>query len=228
MNYGGLLDDVKELEFKLDDKKLHRYAQHLNSSQILCYNFFRPLEDDKEKLSKQFENIGINIKVIDKIEFEYCDGMDKFGDISGETNFDYYVGSDYCNIYCEIKYTEKKFGSCKNDIKHNEKFNYYKEYLSYILKTHLTLDDINKNDFFKYYQLFRNAIRVRNKNTDHCLFIIPYEREDLKREFDDWHKKYINDELDIRIVYWETLVNVLKSIGMSNHADAFENRYLKI
>jgi len=43
--------------------KLHRFAHHLNSSQIMCYNFFRPQIDDdkqvKEPLIKLLRDIGV-------------------------------------------------------------------------------------------------------------------------------------------------------------------------
>lgn len=225
--FGGLLDDVKKLDFLLDKNELHKEAHHLNSSQIMCYNFFRPLYDDKEKLTKLFNNIRMNNECLNFCKFEYEDNKDDFGQQIGkeagnQTNFDFYTENESDHIYCEIKYTEGNFGDCKKDDRHKNKYDLYKPMLNFVLKT-----DVEFDEFCKYYQLFRNAIRATDKVHNHCLFIVPKDRDDLENEFNTWHNKYIKNDLDVRIVYWEDMVEGLKNIGMEKHAVLFENMYLK-
>ena len=59
----------------------HTYAHHLNSSQILCYNFFRPLIDKNggatQELVDRLSEQGIPIEKGAKCTFEYTDNLDK-------------------------------------------------------------------------------------------------------------------------------------------------------
>ena len=61
--------------------KPHTDAHHLNSSQILCYNFFRPLIDKNggatQELVDRLSEQGIPIEKGAKCTFEYTDNLDK-------------------------------------------------------------------------------------------------------------------------------------------------------
>lgn len=215
-----LIDTVKDYEFCIKDK-IHRDAHHLNSSQMTCYNFFRPFKEDKEKLSLLLNEIGIIHKSIVVADFEYEDNIDKFDGVDGQTNFDFFAGNDNDKIYFEIKYTEANFGGCENDEKHNKKYELYKPLLEFALKEY----NVIKDDFFNNYQLFRNISRINNIELNHSLIVIPADRDDLKEAFNKWHDKYVKDDVDCRVVTWEDLISAAKKIGMERHAMEFEKRY---
>lgn len=91
INKYSLVDGVSVINPK--QIHLHQYAHHLNSSQIMCYNFFRPLMDnfDGKMYAPKAELIKLVGKLIDEeitrkdslCNFEYIDN-------SGETtNFDF-------------------------------------------------------------------------------------------------------------------------------------------
>ena len=75
---------------------LHRFAHHLNSSQILCYNFFRPMLTESgratEKLVTLLEKYGI--KQSDDIE-TIISKIEKFKYKTKEKNLEYLS-------YCEL------------------------------------------------------------------------------------------------------------------------------
>ena len=212
----------------LREIELHKYAHHLNSSQIMCYNFFRPFLEKKELLNNLFSfcdcKIIKNFDIKDA-KFEFQDNLDDFG--KRQTSFDFHYGKNEGGIYCEIKYTEPNFGNCKKDKEHRDKYNEYKKKL---FNKCIVLEniDILFDDFCKNYQLFRNILRVVN---DDCftLFIIPKDAEYLKRKFYVFCAKYIKNEYigkNVRLITWEEMVKKGKDVGKTKHMREFENRYL--
>ena len=109
--------------------KVHKGARHLNSSQIVCYNFFRPLitvDSDNPRCGKAGEKLiqlveeylGINISKEALCIFEYEDEKTKnefkaYGKIrpkGEESQFDFFIKDGKVEIYFEIKYTEANYG----------------------------------------------------------------------------------------------------------------------
>ena len=111
----NILEDVNK---DMLTEKLHRFAHHLNSSQILCYNFFRPMLTDKGKACKQLvdllANKGIKIEKGAECKFEYNDNL---GD---NTEFDFHIKGRNIEVFFEIKYTEYGFGRAKKDERHKK------------------------------------------------------------------------------------------------------------
>lgn len=154
----GLLDVVKQ--YAENDEKfynhLHHLAHHLTSSQIMCYNFFRPLIEDPQKLATVFHSLGATYIQAPKCKFEYV--LDK-----GErTNYDFYIDNKDAHIYCEIKYTEANFGKkcgASDESWKNRKENLYP---SLVRNTLMLWNDEVKKDIpnfvdicmKNYYQLF--------------------------------------------------------------------------
>lgn len=190
-------------------KSPHRYAHHLNSSQVVCYEFFRPLlNDDKKKLLDLFsEKLDININNTPTLSAKFEFVTDK----QENTNFDLFVGKEATKIYFEIKYTENGFGSCENDKEHLEKFNeIYKPYIENCgcLKKKPQFDE-----FRKYYQLFRNVLRVTNENgsNEYSVFIFPKANKATVKQFNEFKQQYISDEMSSHVLclYWEELVDYM-------------------
>ena len=223
----NVLSCLRGEEF-LIEKDLHRYAHHLNSSQLMCYNFFRPYiikEGGKtcpndaliELLSKY-----IDINQCDDAEchFEYVQG----GEYEGEdTNFDFYLKSGETEVFFEIKYTEAGFGKCDNDDRHKDKF--ASLYNGLIKKCPAIKDSITFNDEFrKNYQLFRNSIRATSKNK-YVIFIYDENNQYCKNQLSKFITKYITDDyknVNIIGITWQDLVHKLKS----PHKDEFIYKYL--
>ena len=223
----NVLKCLKGVDF-LIEKVLHRYAHHLNSSQLMCYNFFRPyIIKEGSKTSPNDALIDLLSKYIasnqcDDAEchFEYVQS----GEYEGEdTNFDFYLKSDETEVFFEIKYTEAGFGKCENDDRHKDKFE--RIYNGLIKKCPAIKDSITFNDeFCKNYQLFRNSIRATGKNK-YVIFIYDENNQYCKDQLDEFLKKYITDDyknMNIIGITWQDLAHKLKS----PHREEFIDKYL--
>ena len=165
--------------------KLHSDAHHLNSSQILCYNFFRPLIDianGSPKLVEKLQNFGVNIATISECEFEYNDGKGDY------TEFDFYIkgknskGAD-TKVFIEVKYTEASL-RCSEAFSPKTQAIYERKYNDVYTKMFAAqrcLKEIpSYNEFYTYYQCFRNVLRVENENT-YSIFLYPSKNEIAKK-----------------------------------------------
>ncbi len=232
----GLLDVVKQYaeQYAENDMNfynhLHHLAHHLTSSQIMCYNFFRPLIEDPQKLATIFHSLGATYIQPSKCEFEYVP------DQRERTNYDFYIGNKDAHIYCEIKYTEanfgKKCGASAESWKDRKKYLYPNK-----LKNEKLWNDEVKKDIphfvdtcmKNYYQLFRNALSVKEEN-DYVFFICPQESESLKNQYNDFIGKYMTDygTKHVLFVTWEDLIKHArkKFEDKKDFFDAFEDKYL--
>ena len=161
--------------------KLHSDAHHLNSSQILCYNFFRPLIDSANgspKLVEKLQNFGVDIATISECKFEYKDGK---GD---GTEFDFYIkgknskGAD-TKVFIEVKYTEASLRcseafSPKTQARYERKYN--DVYTKMFAAQRCLKEKPSYNEFYTCYQCFRNVLRVENENT-YSIFLYPSKNE---------------------------------------------------
>ena len=171
--------------------KLHSDAHHLNSSQILCYNFFRPLIDSANgspKLVEKLQNFGVDIATISECEFEYKDEIDG-------TEFDFYAkgknskGAD-TKVFIEVKYTEASLRcseafSPKTQARYERKYN--DVYTKMFAAQRCLKEKPSYNEFYACYQCFRNVLRVENENT-YSIFLYPSKNEIAKKfcEFKDF------------------------------------------
>ncbi len=108
--------------------KVHSMARHLNSSQVMCYNFFRPMMSfdsasnfgyaNEKMVNFVREKIGPSITKGAKCYFEYEDtaATEEFKRIAkyrgrGEkSQFDFFILDEKTKIFFEIKFTESSFG----------------------------------------------------------------------------------------------------------------------
>lgn len=226
----NVLKSAQDSPFMLSGK-LHPYAHHLNSSQIMCYNFFRPqLENDgiiKDPLTKLLNSIIRKQSKAGKACFEYIDSDSN--ESNGKTNYDLYAEIDDTRIFFEIKFTENGFSPCEDNSSHLDKFEkYYKKGMcdSGIFKD----DTIIWNRLFrKHYQLIRNAINVGEKA---FVVVITDERNRTTNK----QIKDFNDNMLIKtapyyshliFITWQELVELAKKNGFSNdHLNEFTEKYL--
>ena len=235
INKYALLPSVKQIDYKT--LHLHPYAHHMNSSQIMCYNFFRPMMDEFDGKYKAKECLT---KLIDKelgedlasyaadCNFEHVDHEDHEDDPKENTHFDFYFGirKGEIEVFFEIKYTEQYF--TKSSSASNAHKQYEEVYQSMIAKA----KDIFKGGTIseevfntKYYQLGRNAIRATTKDK-HVFFVCSKKREDLIKQFEQFAEECLTEEgkCRVRLIYWEDLVEDALSFGIN--VEDFNKRYL--
>lgn len=196
---------LKDVNKDMLTEKLHRFAHHLNSSQILCYNFFMPMLTDKGKASKQLVNLlekyGIKIEEGAECKFEYNDNL---GD---NTEFDFHIKSGNIEVFFEIKYTEYGFGRAKKDERHKTKFDtIYKKELGDKHNALQTNPDCE--EFLNKYQLYRNAIRIKDKNK-YLILLYPELNKVADKQAKEFIKEKINNEFrdNVQIIYWEKIAD---------------------
>lgn len=223
----NVLSCLKDKEFLIEQKDLHRFAHHLNSSQLMCYNFFRPyieIEENKTRPNDALINmlskyIAINQCDDAECHFEFVQGEEYEGE---DTNFDFYLRSGKTEVFFEIKYTEEGFGKCENDEKHKAKFE--KVYQGLIgncdaIKKPVQFDD----EFRKNYQLFRNAIRAIDKNK-YVIFIYDDNNIYCKKQLEDFINNYISEDYQANIkgITWQDLVKKIET----DHIREFKKKYM--
>lgn len=223
----NVLSCLKDKEFLIEQKDLHRFAHHLNSSQLMCYNFFRPyieIEENKTRPNDALINmlskyIAINQCDDAECHFEFVQG----GEYEGEdTNFDFYLRSGKTEVFFEIKYTEEGFGKCENDENHKAKFkNVYQGLIGNCnaIKKPILFDD----EFRKNYQLFRNAIRAIDKNK-YVIFIYDDNNIYCKKQLNEFINKFISEDYQANVkgITWQELVNKIET----DHIREFKKKYM--
>lgn len=205
------IEDVAEF------RKPQRYAHHLNSSQVVCYEFFRPLLSSQEgKLVIKDEEMQrvLNVMGIPFAPFvgATAEFEKEFDDREG-TNFDFYMESPdgESHIYVEVKYTEQGFGTCENNKSHRNKFkNTYLDLIENSVCLNETAKRMRTTSDFpimrKHYQLFRNSLRVRNEN-DYVVFLYPKANTIAEYQFKHFKEEFISKEMTAHVlgVHWEDL-----------------------
>lgn len=207
----------------IEEKNYHMYAHHLNSSQMMCINFFSPLCDGKnllvEMICKQLNIKKLPNMEIKKMEFEYTpDGFK-------HTNFDIFVEfTTGEKIYFEVKYTESDFGGISEDIKYPNRYQdewekFYKKQLS----TSIYLKNNSQPDFYNSYQINRNIAYVQEEK-DYVCFVYPFENDNLYKELESIEFR------NIIKIDWDDFCNtaliVTEGTNYHDHYIAFREKYL--
>lgn len=181
-----------------------KYAHHLNSSQIVCYEFFRQMMDKNVITSRLSDFLHKKGNVPNEVILENCIGKFEYiPDYKEYTNFDYYIEGNGYKLYFEIKYTEDGFGRANNDDSFKKRFEtIYARMIENCIC--LKSKDISENDFRRYYQLFRNVLRCTNCK-EYVFFVFPRENDKVKSEFDNFYRCYIKPEWmsNVRAIHWE-------------------------
>ena len=188
--------------------KPHTDAHHLNSSQILCYNFFRPLITNDGKATAKLVSLlgkyGIAITNNATCQFEYTDK------IEDHTQFDFYIKEGEIEVFFEIKYTENCFGRPSSiDSAKRQYKNWYEEQFKQqqcLKEIPANIDDFIAN-YTHYYQLYRNTIRITDKNK-HLILLYPKNNTTVNNEATTFIEDKIKEEYrdNIHILHWEDIV----------------------
>lgn len=201
---------LEDIDRDLLTTKLHRDAHHLNSSQILCYNFFRPYIDENGGASQSLVDLllnqGISIEQGAKCTFEYTDNLDKMEKPRDKpTEFDFHIIGRDVEVFFEIKYTEDYFGGAEKNDNHKEKYELV--YKSLLEKAPCLNHTPEFEEFAKLYQLYRNAIRITDKNK-HLILLYPKNNTTVNKEATTFLENKIREEYrgNIHILHWEDIV----------------------
>ena len=189
----------------------HMYAHHLNSSQVVCYEFFRPLiSPDKNVLPKMGDCLFKMGLPQDKFanghaEFEWIPYAEE------NTNFDFCVLANDAKAYFEIKYTEQGFGQCANDEEHKKKFKVIYEPM--IENCCCLTQKPTFEEFRKYYQLFRNTLRITKVNgaNEYVVFLFPCENDIAQKHFEAFYDEFVSEKYrkHVLCVHWEDLTGLM-------------------
>lgn len=223
-------------KFPIENISLHQYAHHLNSSQIMCFNFFGPQTSDGYKCKKALIDLISNILHIDsknaECEFEkvFHDNDWKWNNngktLDEGTNFDFYIKAENAEIFFEIKYTEYGFGKVKKEDEDKIQNKSNQLYNNKIKKCIAIKDKERINfDFIKaHYQLIRNIVRIQKEN-QYVLFITDHNNPATKNEWDK--VKEIFDEKHVLFIDWREICDRALQNGFGEeHISEFKARYL--
>ena len=191
------------------ESEMHRFAHHLSSSQVLCYNFFRPLitkesHPTTELINLLSEKLEITISPDAKCAFEYCPDKEE------KTQFDFYIQDDtnHLKLYFEIKYTEYGFGKAEDDKSHRDKFQ--NTYLKKFLPTACCLKNQEPQfeEFAESYQLYRNAVRITDEKK-YLILLYPEKNTVVAHQANEFIKKNISKDYqkNIKCIHWEYIAN---------------------
>lgn len=208
--------------------KPHIYFNHLNSSQAMCINFFYPLIKNN-LLNHVLSRIKINEPInYSEVEFEKDSNIENTG---RKTNFDFYIKTkNNKNIYFEIKYTERSFGSAKNDVPHIKKFN--ADYLPKLNSvSHINKNYYSKDKFFKNYQIMRNILNIDENS--YVVIIYLKENEKLRIKCEEVKNKIISKPLTSHFldIDWHDMFdwvykNIHNNTYLVSYYDDFREKYL--
>ena len=225
-----LLPDVPKIQGEI---KLHPDAHHMNSSQIMCYNFFRPLLSEYDKNEKEYKPSDALVDLVGKIidtPLENKNSSCKFEYIqpnTDTTNFDFYLKCSDVEVFFEIKYTEKEFA--KKKVTPDSELQYEKVYKPMISKAEHIFKDkvISASDFLKNFQLLRNAIRAIDNNK-YVVFICPRAHDNLVNQYNKFKEQFLSPkgEEHVKLVTWESLLTAAEELSINQ--GEFCKRYISI
>ena len=215
-------------KLKSQDIKLHNCYSHLNSSQVMCINFFEKIRTDENVLRNLILNL-LDVKLEGKIvsAFEY-EPNNKEG-----TNFDFYIECGEIKIYWEIKYTEGKFATTNaNKVSHTgeKHIERYNKVYKGIFEKSKYLKNLGSDNFFDNYQIYRNISYIKNDN-DYVVFLYPYEDVKLDNQIKNVIKRHKCED-NVFAIDWGEIYKILFDIikndeNYRKYYLEFEGKYLK-
>ena len=172
----------------------------LSSSQVMCFTLFSPfiLEDGSRVDSRLLKALGL------ASDRQYTGHFEKVLDNEEKMNFDFYLEAKDQKIFFEVKLSESEFGSCENDECHFQKLEqHYRPHLT----NHVDARWLERDTFFKHYQILRNLSYLGRYPGSGLVFIFPKANTSLA-DSDEAIKKMVSKSLAprVEILYLEYLV----------------------
>jgi len=151
--------------------ELHRYFHHLNSSQAFAFNLFIPFfegGDDAAQmlLSALGQESGL-------ISWE----AESVPDAAEQTNLDAeWCTADGQRTICEVKLSEREFGTATDDDAHRAKLS---ELYEPALRGHVSPELLEPVAFFAAYQILRNVWHMLKAESNRLVFLMPRENAEV-------------------------------------------------
>lgn len=188
---------INPRELPLED--LHKDINHLNSSQLLCFNAFSPFILNGEIVKEMGSVLNLPILIGGKCHFEYKDDMRWGASMQLEdTQFDFHIDKSKTTpeIFIEVKFTEDTFGKAnvRPDDYHADKANFYREKLCGVV-SRKDGENLTEKDIFDNYQLMRNILRTKNKDVV-VVFITDNNNRGTNKAINDFCNNYIIHKRD--------------------------------
>ena len=154
--------------------ELHRYFHHLNSSQAFALNLFYPFFKRRQS--------AVLLKALGLHGTAKQWGFEHIPDTLEGTNVDVYWRTkentgQIVTTWCEVKLTERKFGTAKADEDHLTKLR--KIYRPRFEETGCARELLDAGVFFEHYQLLRNIWLAAEAPTSRVLLLLPWENPAL-------------------------------------------------
>jgi len=206
------------LKSKLSKINYHKCSHYLNSSQIMCINFFFPFIHE-HILEIILKALGIALNSDERIDypgvcFEKQSSLDYNKHSKTATSFDLFIpicdmiGRHIRDIFFEIKYIENGFGK-KNINSHNiDLFNtVYKNYASAVLQYELCQPET----FLENYQIARNLIHLGLDNGNYVIFVYPKGNAIIGKQGKLAKDSFLRKEYKNYLIVetWESLVKAV-------------------
>lgn len=157
--------------------ELHRYFHHLNSSQAFALNLFYPFFKRRQS--------GLLLKALGLRGTAKQWGFEHIPDPAEGTNVDVFWRTkektgEIVTTWCEVKLTERKFGSAKADEDHLTKLR--EIYRPRFEEAGCARELLETGFFFDHYQLLRNIWLAAEAPTSRVLLLLPWENPVLWRQ----------------------------------------------
>lgn len=224
----------------------HPYAHHLNSSQLMCINFFFPLWQER-RLEDLLQAMDVSLQQDESIDyqsvcFEFQSNLDYDKSSNRATTFDFRIllqhqasgrDSRYSReLLFEIKYTENGFGGTTHDARHKELFaNRYAPHAARVLKS-------NRQDmdtFLDNYQLCRNLIHLDDKGGKLVVVVYPEQNKKIENGLIMAQNELLKADYkdSLKAITWESLhlkitSLVADSARLKEQMSEFQKKYLAI
>lgn len=229
------------------DIDVHTSAHHLDSSQMMCMNFFYPLIS-KGLLYLLLQNIDNSIDwgtpILERTQPEYISELEKGQEekvkndpdwnnrLRGASNIDFYIETDKgYKIYFEIKYTETNFDTKKSTEKKYQ-LKYEKIYKP-LLDSSILPDKHDRDYFLEHYQLMRNLIHLQSEQ-HYVVFLVPQQNEKVWKAANDIkNETMMQDNKHCCILNWEHVLDIITDYSqiandpqLKDYYAEFKKKYL--
>lgn len=149
--------------------ELHRYFHHLNSSQAFALNLFYPFFKRSQS--------AVLLKALGLRGTAKQWGFEHIPDTAEGTNVDVFWRTkektgEIVTTWCEVKLTERKFGTANPDERHLTKLR--EIYRPRFEETGCARGLLETGFFFEHYQLLRNIWLAAEAPTSRVLFLLPW------------------------------------------------------
>lgn len=184
---------------------LQRDANHLNSSQMFCFNLMEPMRSVSQLsmlkclLARKPFAIPLKGNIVDT-RYEYVASTKE------NTHFDFVVKTDLLEtVYFEFKYTESGFKKGKLS---SERVDFYRQWFHYSSNLKDLINKQGESELERHYQIYRNVSYVRGEH-EFSVFLFPRANKVLDEDLSE--VRGLSQFENVRVVHVEDVIDALLS-----------------